>query len=360
MKNELTKSHNTGLTKTDILKIFFVIVGITFGSFMLSRTGNLGTAFLLSFVFSILLSPWVSALERRGYKRGLALLIVFGVITAILGSLGYWAVSSLIDQWDAFSQSAPKYFDNTLHRLQDYEAELKTQYSVLRPLHTVKWLEALKKDTTQWFLSNGADVLGDLLTLLLLVPIVTIVMLKDGRGLRKRFYELVPNRFFETTFMVSHRISSSLGDYIRAKIIEAFLVGFITSIGLAAFHAPYALVLGVIASITNIIPYVGPVIGAVPGILMIAADPAHQHLLWPVVCVYLAANVIDTIVIFPLLVAKLVNLHPIILIAVVMVGQQYYGLIGMLISIPIATALKVIIQEIYYFVYGNRSIPHSE
>jgi putative permease len=101
------------------------------------------------------------------------------------------------------------------------------------------------------------------------------------------------------------------------------------------------------------------VIGAVPGLLVAYFDQGGHTLVWPVAITYIVANVVDTVVIFPLVVAKLVNLHPLLLIAVVAIGQEYYGLIGMLISIPIATACKVIISEIYTAIYEQKSPIHE-
>lgn len=352
--------NSRAISKNDKLKIAFIFVTAILSIVMIAQTPSLGVSVLFSVIFSILVSPLISAVERRGYSRAWALGAIYFVLIGGLGLLTYVGSVTVINQWDEFTTSAPKYFDSTLHRLQVYESEFKTKSPFLKNVQLVDTLKTFKDKTTSWFLSHGANILGNFLTLLLLIPIISFVLLKDGRVFRKRFYELVPNRFFETTFMISHQITASLSDYIRAKLIEAILVGLITAVGFTLIGAPYAFVLALIAGATNIVPYVGPLFGAVPGILIIAADPAHSQLLWPVVAIYLIANVVDTILIFPLLVAKLVNLHPLLLIGVVMIGQEYYGLIGMLISIPVATALKVIISEIYYFVYGQSSFSAEE
>ncbi|MCM0605960.1 MAG: AI-2E family transporter [Xanthomonadaceae bacterium] len=351
---------NSGISKSDVFKILFILAMTVLTFVLLAQTPSLGTAVLLSIVFSILLTPVVSAVERKGYSRSSALTVIYILLVSGLGMGAYLGSVSLISQWDEFSVSAPQYFDSTLKRLETYEQGWKDQYPFLKSVQIADSLKVFKDKTTGWFLSHGAGMLGNILTLLFLVPIISFVLLKDGRRFRKRFYELVPNRFFETTFMVSHQITASLSDYIRAKLVEALLVGIITAVGLGIIDAPYALVLAGIAGVTNIVPYVGPLFGAIPGILIVAAAPEYQHLLWPVVAIYLIANVVDTVLIFPLLVAKLVNLHPLLLIGVVMIGQEYYGLIGMLISIPIATALKVIVSEIYYFVYGQSSFTAHE
>jgi putative permease len=125
---------------------------------------------------------------------------------------------------------------------------------------------------------------------------------------------------------------------------------------LLVVQAPYAVLLGIVAGVTNILPYIGPIFGVIPPLLMVLVDPSLSHLLWPIIIVFVVANVIDNVFIFPVIVAKLVNLNPLILIAVVAVGQEYYGLIGMLISIPIAATIKVIIQEVYSLIYHNHPL----
>ena len=352
--------NSRAISKNDKLKIAFIFFATISSLVLIAQTPSLGVSVLFSVIFAILVSPLISAVERRGYSRSWALGAIYFVLIGGIGLLAYLGSVTVIGQWDEFTTSAPKYFDSTLTRLQNYESGWKAQYPFLKNIQIVDNVKLFKDKTTGWFLSHGANLLGNFLTLLLLIPIISFVLLKDGRRFRKRFYELVPNRFFETTFMISHQITASLSDYIRAKLIEAMLVGLITAIGFTIIGAPYAFVLALIAGATNIVPYVGPLFGAVPGILIIAADPGHSHLLWPVVAIYLIANVVDTILIFPLLVAKLVNLHPLLLIGVVMIGQEYYGLVGMLISIPIATALKVIVSEIYFFVYGQSSFSAEE
>ncbi len=140
-------------------------------------------------------------------------------------------------------------------------------------------------------------------------------------------------------------------------MIEAFLVGAITTVGLALVGSPYAFVLGFWAGITNIIPYIGPFLGAVPGILIAAMSAGNHGFIWETVSVYAIANLIDALVIFPGIVAKLVNLNPLVLIASVVIGQYYYGVIGMLISIPIAAAIKVVLYEFYLIIYGYSQDP---
>lgn len=340
--------------RRDILKLLCVLIVISGAVGLFLVNPALSTPTLLSIVVSMLLSPWVAALERRGYPRALSITILFLLGGFVMAAGGFAALRSVDTEWASFKANAPVYFQSSIQKLRELEISAKERFPFLSSAHPTDALVEWGRDTGKWFVTNGPKLMGDLISWMFLVPILTFVMLNDGRMMRRRVFQLVPNRFFETTFLMTHAISTALSDYLRAKLVEALLVGVMTTIGLAIVGAPYSIVLGVVAGVTNIIPYAGPVIGAVPGIMIVMLDPSHSHLVWPVTLVYSIANIIDMVVIFPVIVAKLVNLHPLLLIAVVIVGQQYYGLIGMLISIPIATAVKVVLIEIYSAVYEQK------
>lgn len=341
--------------RRDLLKLICLAFALAGGVALFVVTPSFSTPALLSVVFTMLFSPLVAALERRGYARIWAIILLFSTLGVAIAASTLWAIQSSEVQWETFKTKAPQYFELTIQKLKLLESQLKTKYVFLSGVNAsdsvIKWAA----DTSRWFVTNGASVAGELIAWLFLVPIFTFVLLNEGPTLRKRLFQLVPNRFFESAYLITNEISSALAEYLRAKLLEAFLVGALTTFGLSVIHAPYPGVLGVAAGLTNIIPYIGPIIGAVPGILIATLDPSQSHLLWSIVMVYIVVNLIDTVFIFPVVVAKLVNLHPLILIAVVAVGQKYYGLIGMLISIPIAAAIKVVLVEIYSAIYEQRS-----
>lgn len=348
--------------KQDILKLICVFGTLIGAVAIFFFTPTLSTSTLLGIIFTMLLSPMVAALERRGYSRTGSILFLFLIIGALFTVLGLWATQTIALQWDSFKQRAPESFWATIARLQELEKAYQERYVFLNNFNPTESIMGWGEETGKWFLTNGPALVGNLLTWMLIVPFITFVALRDGRTVRKRLFELVPNRFFESSFMITTQIIDSLSDYIRAKLVEAFLVGLMVTLGLLAVGAPYPLVLGILAGVTNIIPYLGPVIGAVPGLIVIFFDPVYQNLLLPIALVYLTANVIDMALVFPLIVAKLVNLHPLLLIAVVVIGQNYYGLVGMLISIPIATAIKVILHEVHALIYKpvpNERVPRA-
>jgi putative permease len=340
--------------RRDLLKLACLTAAVVGTVAVFMVTPALSGPTFLSIVATMILSPWVDALERRGYSRSLAIAFIFIILGIILGLASFSGFQAGSSQWSSFKTQAPEHFNAAIQKLRKLESDLKSHFPFLNSLHPTDSLLKWGQDTGKWFVDHGPTLMGEFLTWIFIIPPLCFVLLNEGRMIRRRFFLLVPNRLFESFFLITTDISNAISDYIRAKLIEALLVGLMVTIGLAILGRPYSIVLGITAGITNIIPYLGPFLGALPAIFIVAFESQKSGMLLPVSLVYIIANLIDTIVIFPLVVAKLVKLHPLLLIAVVAVGQEYYGLVGMLISIPMATALKVVLQEIYLIVYESR------
>jgi putative permease len=197
-------------------------------------------------------------------------------------------------------------------------------------------------------------LMGAFLEWLLLTPLFLWFLLRDGSRLRGRFLRAMPNAWFERGYMLFHQFNGKFGDYITAKTLEASIVGVLVGGGLWAVGFPHASLLGVLAGVTNILPYVGPVLGWLPALLVGLLRPQETNLLG-MNFVYLVANLVDMALVFPLLVSKIVNLHPLVVVSSVVVGSQVAGVGGMLVSVPVAAFLKLLVLEAHRSLYPENT-----
>jgi putative permease len=182
----------------------------------------------------------------------------------------------------------------------------------------------------------------------LMVPIFSFFILKDGDLYRREILKLVPTKHYSEVVATFSKTSTSLGKFLRAKALEALLVSIMTYVGLLICGAQYAAVLALVAGVTNILPYIGPVLGVIPALALLGFS-------WPIIIVYGIVNAVDLLVIFPIFVGKLVNLSPLTMLVSVAVGQELYGLVGMLVSVPVASSLKIIYQEVVLVLYTGKN-----
>jgi putative permease len=196
-------------------------------------------------------------------------------------------------------------------------------------------------------LAQIPDFLSSFFEWLLLVPMFLYFFFFQSKKFGQKFLQAIPNSIFEKTYVLFSQFNTKFGEYIIAKFIEATILGTIITIGLLIVGFPYPFILGFVAGVTNILPYIGPVLGVIPAIIIgfLSNDP-HVAMLG-MAMVFLIANLMDMVLVFPLLVSKVVDLNPIIVVVSVIVGGQLGGVVGMIVIIPFIAFFKLLFQEIY-------------
>jgi predicted PurR-regulated permease PerM len=192
------------------------------------------------------------------------------------------------------------------------------------------------------------------LMLLVIVPIVTFFFLKEGRRITHGMIELVPNGYFEITLNLMHSINNSIGGYIRGQLLAVAVVAALSVIGLSLIDMNYALPVGVVAGLANMIPYLGPLIGIFSASVVALATLGGSAMVTKVFILFLFIQIIDNVLIQPMVVAKSVDLHPLVVMVVVMIGSDLWGMVGMLVAVPVTGILKVSGQTLYEGLRGYR------
>ncbi len=194
------------------------------------------------------------------------------------------------------------------------------------------------------------------LTFVVIVPFVAFFFLKEGRQISRKVIELVPNAYFEMCLNLLHQINGQIGGYIRGQLLATSVVASLAVTGLSIVGLQYAFPVGLLAGFANMIPFLGPLIGIISASIVALATggTAAMGLVGKVIVIFLAIQLIDNILIQPTVVAKSVEMHPLMVLFVVMVGSQLMGIVGMLIAVPLTGIFKVTLQTIYAGIRGYR------
>ena len=185
------------------------------------------------------------------------------------------------------------------------------------------------------------------LTFAVIVPFVAFFFLKEGRRLTRCLIALVPNAYFELCLNLMYQANKQIGNYIRGQLLAVLVVSVLSISGLSIIGVYYALPLGLLAGLANVIPYLGPLIGIVCSSIVALATGGGLAMVAKVIVMFLIVQLIDNVLIQPTMVAKSVELHPLVVLFVVMVGSQLMGIVGMLIAVPLTGIAKVSGQTIY-------------
>ncbi len=350
----ITKEQKNRLKRINIVRLFVFLGILVISVSVLVLMHNLFIALLLAFVMSYLARPLTAPLERAGLSYNQSLIVIFFSGLLLLCVLGVWLFPLALKQVSHLQTEWPRYFKGLMGLISEVEIKIKT------------WLNidlSLQSSGEAWLLSLGKLLVKDLplrtvhsITILILAPFLAFFMLKDGHRLSKSFMVLVPNSLFELVLDLQYQINKQLGQFIRARFLEAFIVGTVAVIGLSIIGFPFAFLLGGFAAVTNLIPYLGPIIGAVPGVVIALVNQAPPWDLALVIMVYVVAQLIDAGVLVPILVARIVNLHPVTVVLLIILGGQFMGVLGMIISIPLANALKVTFLAVYQHITQSKGL----
>jgi putative permease len=343
------------IKRDNVIKMGIVLGLVVTSLIIILAVPGMLVSFILAFVISYLFKPIVSRLERKGIGRTLAVLIPFLISGVLISAASGIVIKRLNQQASSLQTDLPRYVNAATDLVKKKTSRLNATISPYTKID-------MGERVGQWMQSSGENMLNKipewistLLSTMILAPFFAFFMLRDGQRVSNGVLSMVPNSLFEIALNLSYQINKQLGGFIRARLFEGIIVGFVVGIGLYSLNFPYAVLLGIFAGLTNLIPYVGPIIGACPGILvaMVTNDTVASVAL--VSSIYIIAQLIDMLFVIPLLVAKIVDLHPVTVVIVIIIGSQVMGILGMIISVPAASIFKLIFTEFYNHVVDFRS-----
>ena len=178
----------------------------------------------------------------------------------------------------------------------------------------------------------------------LTVPFLLFYMLKDGYKLMPSILKFVPRKRTAQVEAMLQDMSNTLSKYISGQAIECIFVGICTAIGYGLAGVPYALLTGIFAGATNIIPYIGPYIGLVPALILSLTDSFNTAVMAIIVCIIVQQ--IDGNLIYPNVIGKSVDIHPLTIILLLLVAGKIAGLLGIILCIPFYAIIKVIVKHV--------------
>jgi predicted PurR-regulated permease PerM len=343
---------------TQILRIFwrffFIVLVIAFIVILFPFVKDVLIMFIIAWLLSVLLSPVVDFLERKGLKRGWAILIVMILILALVGFSFSLIIPGIIRTVEAltsklqsnviteFSMKIEAFFEKNFNN-----AELARNVTARLNEIGVNLLNSLGE-----FFKN----VGAFLASMIIVPVITFFLIKDSRRFKRVIISKVPNKYFELSLNILHKVENQVGKYIQGQAIDALIVGMLSILGLFLINLrfdnpiPYFVFIGMLAGLANMIPYVGPIVGAIPALAMaILNNPSNLGLvlLW-IVIMFVLVQAIDNAFVSPLVVSKSVNMHPLVVIIVVIIGGNIAGAIGMLFAVPLTGIVKVTSSQVIW------------
>lgn len=315
--------------------------------------------FLVAGFITYLLHPIVERLHEKGLHRGLAIFLIYSLFFGGVGFALYKGIPAFIVQLKDLSESAPVLTDQ-------YRGWIKMIQS-----HTVGWPDGL-----QGKMNDGIDAferkLDNLLTILIdyliyffnsalvimIIPFIAFYMLKDFQLIKRTVWYLTPKKWRQQGLRLLKDVDESLGSYIKGQLLVCVIIGSVSALAFWIIHLKYPLLLGFFIGLTDLIPYFGPFIGAVPAVIIAAT--VSMNFVWITIGIIMVLQFLEGNILSPYIVGKTLHMHPLVIMFAITAGGEIGGIVGLLFAVPILVVFKVaVVHAKSHFIQPKTKNPTS-
>lgn len=311
-----------------------------------------GLPIILAGILYYLMNPAVDYLERKGIKR---IYSIFGLFILVIGLI-VWGVVVIVpkiqEQSMSFVENLPGYLDIIENKVNEILSDpIFSQVQDQLEASNEKLIASMTdiiQNLSRSTIQNIGSFFGAVATVVLAVitmPFILFYLLKDGRQLAPYFVKFLPTKMRKPSLTVLKEMNDQVSSYIRGQLTVAFAVAIMFMDGFSLIGLDYAITLGIAAGFLNLIPYLGSFLAMVPAVFLgIVGGPV---LLVKVLVVFVIEQTIEGRLISPLVLGNELSIHPVTILLVLLTSGKLFGLVGVILGIPVYAAAKVIITHIF-------------
>jgi predicted PurR-regulated permease PerM len=302
---------------------------------------------IISLIFSYLLNPIVNYLERHNISRGLGIILLYIVIFGIIIGISISFIPRLGKELKEVIIVLPNYFNTISVFLKELYDRYYNLESIAPIIENVEGLifdninrlqEIILINMSKLF--TGVGSLVNRIINLVLIPILTFYFLKDKDKLINHTFLIIPKNKRPEIKELLIQIDKSLSQFVRGRLILAIYVGVATTVVLLILNINFAIVIGLLTGIADIIPYFGPFLGFVPAVIFAFLDSTTKGI-W-VAVIFILIQWIENNVLGPKIIGDTTGLHPITVLLSLIIAGNIYGVLGMIFVIPLVSILKIL------------------
>jgi predicted PurR-regulated permease PerM len=331
---------------------------------LLDTLGALLAPFILAFVIAYILDPIVAGMEARGIKRGLAIAILAVPGIVVITLIILFGVPALAQQIESLIERLPAALERGVNwleglggrlraaRLPFFKGEsLERALASFSPERVAQYINQQQAEIGRRLLGavmgvgKGVTIVLSVLGYLVITPVLAIYLLVDFDELIERVGSLIPRAKRAAWLAFGAEYDRLLSRYLRGQISAAVIVGTLTWIGLFVLGFPYSGLVGAIAGVFNIVPYLGLIASIIPAVIVALLSGSIVASLIKIAVVFGIVQVIDSTITGPRIVGGSVGLHPVWVILALAVGSFFFGFVGLLLAMPAAVFIKLVVRD---------------
>ncbi|WP_026906296.1 AI-2E family transporter [Paucisalibacillus globulus] len=334
------------------LFIFLLVKLFPYYKAFFSFLWHLAVPFLIAALIAYLLYPIVQKIHQYNIPRSIAILLIYLLFFGVMGYLIYRVYPAIVSQLRDLDDYLPQLvamYQDTIYQV--YESTSFLPETVHDKIdETINSMEH-SIDNLIGKLIGGVTKIIDFIVILTVIPVLVFYFLKDYKKINHYIKCIIPHKYRDTTSGLVHAIDEGLGGYIRGQLLVCLFVALTSYLIYQFLGLNYALLLAIFMGLMNFIPYFGPIIGAIPAVL-IALTISGKMVLFVFIGVF-AIQLIEGNLLSPYIVGKSIKIHPVAIIFVLLLGGKLGGVLGMVLAVPTFTILRVVIKHMWILIRKN-------
>ncbi|GAA0324243.1 AI-2E family transporter [Bacillus carboniphilus] len=316
---------------------------------------------LISGFLYYLLNPLVKKLQSFKIPRTISIIIVYAIIIGLISLLLSYFIPAVTKQFKDLADNLPTYANQSVEFFEEmsdspqFKWVMTQEYVTLEDIEQklVEFANSLPNKLTNSLASIIGWVTSVTITIVT-VPFLLFYMFKDGHKFGENLIKFLPSSYRSAGLKTLKETNKTLASYIQGQVLVALFVGTLSFIGYLIIDLPYALILAVVVVFTNIIPYIGPILGGAPALIIGLFESPMKAIL--VVIVITVAQQLEGNVLSPLILGKQLKIHPATIIILLLVAGNLAGILGMILAIPTYAVAKTVVVNLANFLRERRRI----
>lgn len=325
-------------------------------------------AYLLNFILkfyehTILGNVQGSSKLKKGHKRSISLILTYLTAAGIFYLFVHFIVPQLIDSIMGLVNDVPMYVDNVTKLFDDVmkETNLSPEYTALIQEQMNKYINIIMDFAKEVIpvVGNTLKMIASSIWNIVLGIIISVYLLIDKEYFfainRKITCALFSDKMASRIFELTHRTNEIFGKFLSGKIIDSAIIGVLSFVVFSIFKIPYTLLISVIIGVTNIIPFFGPFIGAIPSFIIILFVSPTKALIF-LILIFIIQQ-IDGNIIGPKILGDSIGISAFWILFAILVAGEFMGLVGMIIGVPVFAIIYSVIKEDVEYKLKNKDLP---
>jgi len=324
--------------------------------------------YIVGLVLAYLLLPlvnWIdrrlpSPLKKRRISRPMAIILTYVLVLGVVGALVAFLVPLLVDQvtylienWPELSQRAQDWGQEGWRWYQtlpeSWRATIQTNLQSLAG-NVLGAIQAGVVATVSTLFGTVGFILG-----FVVIPFWLFYILQDEKKVKDGAIGLFPERLRPDILAMARLVDDVLSAYIRGQLLLMLFVGTMATIATGLIGVPFFILLGFVAGLFEVLPYIGPILGAIPAVLVALLNEPVTAIY--VIIAYFAIQQVENLILVPRIAGNSVKLHPAVVMVVLVIGNQVGGFLGMVAAVPIAAIIRDVFKYLYLRLLDEPLLP---